>query len=121
VYRWSDGRRVALNGQRIIYFFYEEVNGDPQFGTGFFVRKRNVSAVRLVEFISYRMSHVKLRGRWCSVIVLNEHAPYEDKSGDVKDSFYEELRLVFDQCPRYDLNILLGDFNAKVGREKSSN
>jgi exonuclease III len=39
------------------------------------------------------------------------------KSTDVKDSFYEELGRVFDQFPRYDMNILLGDFNAKVGRE----
>jgi endonuclease/exonuclease/phosphatase family metal-dependent hydrolase len=34
----------------------------------------------------------------------------------VKDSFYEELGRVFDQFPRYDMKILLGDFNAKVGR-----
>jgi hypothetical protein len=45
------------------------------------------------------------------------HAPYEDKGDDVKDSFYEELGRVFDQFPRYDMKILLGDFNAKVGRE----
>jgi hypothetical protein len=44
-------------------------------------------------------------------------APCEDKSNDVKDSFYEELARVFHQFPRYDRNILLGDFNAKVGRE----
>jgi hypothetical protein len=30
---------------------------------------------------------------------------------------YEELEQVFDQYPRYHMNILLGDFNAKVGRE----
>jgi hypothetical protein len=36
---------------------------------------------------------------------------------DIKDSFYEELGRVFDQYPRYDMKILLGDFNAKVGRE----
>jgi hypothetical protein len=44
-------------------------------------------------------------------------APCEDKGDDVKDSFYEDLGRVFDQFPRYDMNILLGDFNAKVGRE----
>jgi hypothetical protein len=36
---------------------------------------------------------------------------------DVKDSFYEELERVFDEFPRYHMKILLGDFNAKVGRE----
>jgi hypothetical protein len=45
------------------------------------------------------------------------HAPCEDKGDDVKDSFYEEPGRVFDQFPRYDMKILLGDFSAKVGRE----
>jgi hypothetical protein len=51
-----------------------------------------------------------------NIIVLNVHASCEDKSDDV-DSFYEELKHVFDQFPRYDINILLCDFNTKVGRE----
>jgi hypothetical protein len=61
------------------------------------------------------MSYIILRGRWCNIIVLNVHAPCEDKSNDIKDSFYEELARLFDQFPRYDMKIL-GDFNAKVGR-----
>jgi hypothetical protein len=45
------------------------------------------------------------------------HAPCEDKSGEVKDSYYEELGCVFDKFPQNDMKILLGDFSAKVGRE----
>jgi hypothetical protein len=63
------------------------------------------------------MSYIILRGRWCNIIVVNMHAPCEDTSDDIKDSFYEEVGRVFDQFPRYDMKILLGDFNAKVGRE----
>jgi hypothetical protein len=35
-----------------------------------------------------------------------------------KESFYEELQEIFDQFPRYHMNIFLGDFNAKVGSEE---
>jgi exonuclease III len=35
----------------------------------------------------------------------------------MKDRFYEELEHVFDKLPKYHMNILLGDFNAIVGRE----
>jgi hypothetical protein len=63
------------------------------------------------------MSYVVVRGRWCNIIVLNVHAPTEEKGDDSKDSFYEELEQVFDHFPKYHMNILLGDFNAKVGRE----
>jgi len=34
-----------------------------------------------------------------------------------KDSFYEELEQVFDHFLKYHVKMLLGDFNAKVGRE----
>jgi hypothetical protein len=45
------------------------------------------------------------------------HEPCEDKSDNIKDSFCEDLRCLFDQFPRYDTKILLGDFNVKVRRE----
>jgi endonuclease/exonuclease/phosphatase family metal-dependent hydrolase len=45
------------------------------------------------------------------------HAPTEDKDDVIKESFYKELEQVFDQFPRYHMKILLGDFNAKVGRK----
>ena len=63
------------------------------------------------------MSYIVLKGRSCNITVLNMHAPSEEKSDDSKDRFYEELEQVFDHFPKYHMNILLGDFNAKVGRE----
>ena len=77
---------------------------------------RIVSAVKRVEFVSDRMLYVVLRGPWY-IIVFIVHAPSEEKSDDSKDSFYEELEQVFDHFPKYLMKILLGEFNAKVGRE----
>ena len=45
------------------------------------------------------------------------HVLSEEKSDDSKDSFYEELEQVFYHFPKYHMKILLGDFNAKDGRE----
>jgi hypothetical protein len=84
-------------------------------GTAFFVCKGIISALKSVEFVSDRMSYIILRGRRFHIIVLNVHAPTEDKIDDMKDSFYEELEHIFDKFPKYHMEILLGDFNAKVG------
>jgi hypothetical protein len=46
------------------------------------VHKRIISAVKRVEFVSDRISYIILRGRWCDIIVLNVHAPTEDKIDD---------------------------------------
>jgi exonuclease III len=66
---------------------------------------------------SDRSSYIILSGHWCNIIVLNVHAPTEDKIDNIKDRFYEELERVSDKFPKYHMKILLGDFNAKVGRE----
>jgi hypothetical protein len=63
------------------------------------------------------MSYIILRGRWFLVIDLNVHAPTEDKTDDVKDSFYEELERKYDKFLKYHMKIFLGNFNAKVSRE----
>jgi hypothetical protein len=63
------------------------------------------------------MSYIKLRDRWFHIIVPNVHAPTEDKIDGVKGSFYEELERAFDKFLKYHIKILLGNFNAKVGRE----
>jgi hypothetical protein len=98
-------------------FFYGKRQENHKLGTGFFVHHRRVSAIDRVEFLSNRMSYIVLRGCWCNIIFLNVHATTEEKGDNSKDSFYEELEEVFDHFPEYHMKILLGDFNAKVGRE----
>jgi hypothetical protein len=73
-----------------------------------------MSAVKRLQFFWDR---IILRGRWCDTILLNVHAPKENKFNDVKISFYYELECVFDKFPKYNKIILLGEFTAKVGSE----
>jgi len=84
----------------------------------FFVRRRIVSAERRVEFVSDRLSCMVLGGRRRNIIVVNVHASSEEKSDESKYSFYEELEQVFDHFLKYHMKMLLGDFNAKLEREK---
>jgi hypothetical protein len=63
------------------------------------------------------MAYIILRGRWCDIIVLNVDNPTEVKIDDMKDSCYEEIERVFDKFPKYNMKMLLEDFNATVGRK----
>jgi exonuclease III len=62
------------------------------------------------------MSYIILKGRWCDIIVLNIRAPTEDKI-DIKVRIHEELKHVFDKFQKYHMKIVLGDFNAKIGKK----
>jgi hypothetical protein len=112
--RWEGGGTVPAGEYT---FCYGKGNENHELGTGFFVHKRILPAFERVEFISDRMSYIILRGHWCHHIVPNVHSSTEDKIDYVKDSFYEELERVFHKAPKYHMKILLGNFNAKVGRE----
>jgi hypothetical protein len=89
--RWDKGGKVRSGD----YNFYYGKGNDNRLGTGFFVPHTLVAAVKGVEFVRNSVSYIVLRGHWCNIIVLNVHAPSEEKSDDSKDSFYEELEQVF--------------------------
>jgi len=80
----------------IIFFFLRKRNENNQPCIGiFFCNRRIVSVDKREDFVRDRISCTALRGRWCNIIVLNVHAPGQEKSDDSKHSFYEELQAGF--------------------------
>jgi len=96
-------------------FLCESGNDNHNLWTWLFVHAGIISGVRRVDFVSDRMSQTELRRRWCDIF-LNVHASTGDKSDDMKESFYEDLRCAFDKFHTCYKNISWGYFNAKVGR-----
>jgi len=74
--RWEKEGSVRAGDFKI---FCGKGNENHQLGTGFFVHHR-ISSIKTVEYLSDRVSCIVLRVCWCNIIVLNVHAPSEDKS-----------------------------------------
>lgn len=53
-----------------------------------------------------------------NVSLFNLHAPTEDKETEIKEVFYGNLEIVYNNAPQNDVKIVLDDCNAKVGHEK---
>jgi len=90
------------------------------FGIGFYVNSRFLSNILRFEPVTDRLCWIRVRGKFRNYSIINAHAPTEDKDDEEKDKFYLELETVYNQCPRHDIKMVLGDFNTKVGKEESN-
>jgi endonuclease/exonuclease/phosphatase family metal-dependent hydrolase len=50
--------------------------------------------------------------------LINAYAPTKDKTEEIKEQFYDDLQTMADKVPKSDLTIILGDVNAKLGKEQ---
>ncbi|WP_435336472.1 hypothetical protein, partial [Klebsiella pneumoniae] len=57
------------------------------------------------------------KGRYARLV--SAYAPTLDAEDTAKDSFYEALDATLRSVPANDKLILLGDFNARVGRDRN--
>jgi len=73
-----------LQEQRISIYSMERKR-KSSIGNRIFVHHRTVSAVKRVEFVSDRVSHTVLSGRYCNIIVVNVHAQNEEEGDDSKE------------------------------------
>jgi exonuclease III len=49
--------------------------------------------------------------------MINMYAPTEDKADVDKEKFYDELQTAIDRTQKSDTILVLGDANAKLGKE----
>jgi endonuclease/exonuclease/phosphatase family metal-dependent hydrolase len=58
-----------------------------------------------------------MKGRYRN-ITISVHAPTEEKEEREKEEIYESLEETHQKIQKYDLVIIMGDFNAKTGKEE---
>lgn len=100
------------------YVFYNSAEENRLLGVGFMIKKEIARKVVDFEAMSGRICRIRIRGQYRKITFVNVHAPTEEKTEEEKDVFYEKVEDVIGKIPNYDVKIILGDFNAKVGREE---
>jgi exonuclease III len=88
-------------------------------GVGFVESKRVKDLVVDFETVNARICCIRMKRKFFNYIFINAYAPMEDKLEVDKEEFYEHLGRVYRRCPRHDVRIVMGDMNAKIGREQN--
>jgi hypothetical protein len=98
--------------------FYSCHNKEHKSGTGFVVSKRVEHTVMHFEARTLRLCWLKIEGKFFNYGIINVHALTENKSEGKKDASYDDLRRLYDNCPKRDIKIVIGDMNGQTGREE---
>jgi exonuclease III len=88
------------------------------FGTGFLVGTRVKNKIIAFTPVDMRICTLRVKCKLYNISIINVHAPNEDKEDTEKELFYEFLERTYENCPKNGLKIIIGDMNAKLGRDK---
>ena len=113
--RWKGDGIIDKKNHTI---FYSCDKKHHMFGTGFIVSKRIKRLVTDFKAKTPRICKICIRGLYFNYNLICVHAPTEEKDDDEKDNFYEDLDQMYEQCPKRDVKIIIGDLNAKIGQEE---
>jgi exonuclease III len=96
-------------------------NTTDQAGTGFIIQNLAMNEILGFEPISDCICKLRVRGKFHNMTLINIYAPTEDKEEEIKEQFYEELQRTHNRVPKHGVIIVMGDMNAKLGKEKVFN
>ena len=111
--------KLKGNGTRAVgkgMCFFWSSGGESEGWSGCVSFKEDRQVPEGVKCVSERIVKIRLRieGMWASVVQV--YAPTEDCKEDVKEGFYEQLQTTLWEVHRQDKLIVMGDLNARVGR-----
>lgn len=111
--RWK-GNNLTKIGD---YYFFCSSGEKHNLGVGFAVHKELRNDIMEFRPVSDRICLIRVRTKFFNLSLINAYAETEDKEDFTKDSFYNALERIYDTTPSNDIKIVLGDLNAKIGRE----
>ena len=85
-------------------------------GTGLPISRRYTKCLQSVTSISDRILSASFSGN-PNITITVVYAPTESAEDTAKDKFYTDLASHCEQIPRHNIHLILGDFNARIGKD----
>ena len=101
------------------FYWSGQANGHHTRGVAVAVASWLVPMVAEVTAVSERLMKVRLQHSCGAVSLVSVYAPTENAESSVKDAFYADLHSAVRSCRRSDTLLVLGDFNATTGSDRT--
>ncbi|CAH8471399.1 unnamed protein product [Schistosoma rodhaini] len=119
---WTQvGQQRLSSGELLLYSGHEEENAPHTQGVALMLSRKAQNALIGWESHGPRIIKASFRTKreGITMNIIQCYAPTNDYDEDAKNQFYDRLQSIFEKCPTKDLTILMGDFNAKVGKDNT--
>lgn len=116
--RWPSAG-VNNNEEDYTVYYSGTLNNTFQHGVGFIVHKQVVKCVTNFVPISERIAFLQINARPVNINLIQIYAPTTDYSNEDVDQFYKQISDIIKPLPQHDINIIMGDFNAKLGKGRT--
>lgn len=84
----------------------------------FIVKKAMKASILGFEPVNNRISSLRIRTQFFNIAIINIYAPTEEIDEETKEIFYQELEQAYNRLFSNDIKIIVGDANAKIGKEE---
>lgn len=112
--RWKNEGRIDKEKFSVLYAGEEKQGSN---GTAFMINSKFRDKILEFRKINGRISYLRINNKIANISMINVYAPTEAALPEEKDIFYETLGETCEKIPKHDTLIVLGDFNAKIGKE----
>ena len=102
------------------YIYYCGQESLRRNGVAIVVNKRVRNAVLGCNLKNNRMISVRFQGKPFTITVIQVYAPTSNAEEAEVERFYEDLQDLLELTPPKDVLFIIGDWNAKVGSQKTS-
>lgn len=113
--RWKGTGQVTVKDYEI---YFSGMVDRHTFESGFAVQKSMVPHIKEFIPMSERIAVIRIKSRPIDLILICVHAPTDTSEDHIKEVFYEDLDTIYERLSGNVIQIVLGDLNAKFGKEK---
>ena len=114
--RWPGNGECQI-GDHIVYYAGNEDRNHRQ-GVGLIIKKELKPSIISCLPYSDRVILLKIRGNPFNINLIQVYAPTADKGEEIAEDLYAQIGEVLKNVKTGEVNMIMGDFNAKVGQGK---
>ena len=111
--RWLECGKVNTIDHEVI--IYSGKNDKHEYGVAIILSKNAAKSLMSWKPVSDRIITARMYSKYIKATIVQTYAPQNESTEEEKNKFYEQLQKVYDEIPKHDMIISMGDWNAKIG------